>query len=274
MKLTRSLLTVLVAGGLAGLLLSGCTLGKPSPTPTPKATPKPKLSQPANMIPVEERPFVNLIPTAGREVIIELGAPRKPANSADFELEYNAGEKVEAAIGALVMPEKDIPTSKTILLGSKSGGGKITYHEGVTGGTLTLSFFGPNGVKDGYKLANGWRYFDNKKPSALFSSQDVKFSVDVGKMLNSSPYVIIYQNPGIPGEKAWTGATLAGPYSIAGTDGAADGKATVSITVSEGKKADIWAWNGTSWAKQETTMKGNTASTMGSLLKTYIAVEK
>lgn len=274
MKLTRSFVALALAGSLSAVLLSGCTLGKPAPTPTPKATPKPKLSQPANMIPVEERPYVNLLPTAGREVIIELGVPRKSANSADFELEYNAGDKVEAAIGSLTLPDKDKTTGKTILLGSKSGGGKITYHEGVTGGTLTLSFFGPNGVKDGYKLANGWRYFDNKKPTTSFSSQDVKFTVDAGKLLNSSPYIIIYQNPGIPGEKAWTGNLLTGPYSLAAVNSAEKGNVSVSLAIPDGKKADIWAWNGASWAKQPTQMKGSVAQTTGSLLQTYVAVEK
>lgn len=274
MKVRRSAVILSLSCVLFGVLLSGCSLGKPTPTPTPKATPKPKLTQPANMIPVEERPFVHLVPTAGREVIIELGTPRKPANSADFELEYNSGEKVEAAIGSLMVPDSGKPTSKTILLGSKSGGGKITYHEAVTGGTLTLSFFAPSGIKDGYKLANGWRYFDNKKPSASFSSQDAKFSVETGKLLNSSAYVILYQNPGIPGEKVWTGALLAGPYSLAGSADPAEGKVTVAMTVPEGKKAVLWGWNGASWAKQETVMKGTVAQTTGSLLKTYVAVEQ
>lgn len=274
MNVRRSAILFGVSCVLCGVVLSGCSLGKPAPTPTPKATPKPKLTQPANMIPVEERPFVHLIPTAGREVIIELGTPRKPANSADFELEYASGEKMEAAIGSLSIPDSTKPTSKNILLGSKSGGGKITYHEAVTGGTLTLSFFGPTGTKDGYKLANGWRYFDNKKPSASFSSQDAKFTMESGKLLNSSASVIVYQNPGIPGEKSWTGALLTGPYSIAGSSDPAEGKVMVTLTVPEGKKAVIWGWNGVSWAKQETAMKGTVAQTTGSLLKTYIAVEQ
>ena len=260
---------------VAGIVFSGCSLGGSKPTPTPKATPKPKLSLPANVLPVEKRPFVGLTPTGGREVVMTLGSLRQPATAVDFELEYNAGDKVEAAIGALVLPEGSKPSAKTVLLGSKSGGGKITYHESVTGGTFTLSFYGPSGAKDGYKLANGWRYFENKKPQLTsFASQDAKFTVESGKVLNNSPFVIVYQNPGIPGEQVWSGALLAGPYSLAGTDGASDGKVTVNMNIPEGKKADIWAWSGSAWAKQETTMKGNVAQTMGSLFSTYVAVEK
>ena len=248
---------------VAAVVLSGCWKKTASPQPTPK----PKLVLPSNIIPVSERPFVTISPTGAREVVLTIGSLKKSAESVDFELQYSAGEKEEAAIGSLDLAKGKDQWSKTILLGSKSGGGKITYHENVTGGTLALTFYNEN-----YKISNDWAYIDNRKPTALFTSRDGKFSVDTGKLLKSMPYVIVYQNPGLP--SAITGTVLAGPYSVSGTSSLPTGMVTISMRLSDAKKATIYGWTGKEWKTFPTTVDGKSATAKADLVQSYIAVEK
>lgn len=230
-------------------------------------TPKPKLSLPENVIPVSERPYVMIEPTAAREVAFSVNDVKKSAKSVDFELEYSAAEKEEAAIGSITFNGKP-PYKKTVLLGSQSGGGKITYHEGVTGGTLALTFYDEN-----YKLSNEWAYIDNRKPSTgSFGSRDGKFSMETAKLLKSSPFVIIYNNPGLP--KNVDQALLAGPYSISVPSGLPTGKVTLTLRLSEAKPATIMGWDGTAWKTYTTKTDGKSATATVDLLPTYIAVEK
>ena len=56
------------------------------PVSTPEPTKRPKLSLPANTIPVETRPYVTLKPTASREIVLTLHNQPKKALSADLEI--------------------------------------------------------------------------------------------------------------------------------------------------------------------------------------------
>lgn len=230
-------------------------------------TPKPKLSIPANVVPVAERPYIMLSPTAGREVVLEMSQIKKTSESVDYELQYSAGDKEEAVIGSIDFVQGKNDYSRTVLLGSKSGGGKVTYHENVNGGSLVLTFYDEN-----YKLSNEWTYTDNKKPQKSFSSRDVKFAIETEKLLNSSPYVIVYQNAGLPASIEKT--LLSGPYSISGTSKLPAGKVKVSMRLSEDKPAEIWGWDGDVWKPFTTTVADKTATAQADLVQTYIAVEK
>lgn len=232
----------------------------------PSPTPKPKLSLPVNQIPLEERPFVTVEPTAAREVQLSIHSLPKVAESVDFELQYSAGDKEEAAIGSINL-NGNPPYKKTILLGSQSGGGKITYHENVTGGTLVLTFYDPN-----YKLSQEWSYIDNRKPLTGFSSRDAKFQIETNNLFKGSAYVIVYNNPGLPAKVEET--VLAGPYSVSGTTMIPNGKVTVSMRLTEEKPAEIMGWDGKAWKSYPTKMDGKTATATMDYAQTYIAVEK
>ncbi len=263
----------LIAGGIlfvsiliiTGILVFIKAPGKKQISATP--TPKPKLTIPANQIPVSERPYVMLSPTSGREVVLTLEGLRKKADSLEYELQYSAGDKEEAAIGSIDFAPGKTEYIKTILLGSKSGGGKITYHENVTGGSLVMSFYNEN-----YKLSNEWTYTDNKKPQKVFTSRDGKFEVTTEKLLNAYPYVIVYQNPGMPENVEKT--LLAGPYSISTTQILPTGKVKVSMRLSEDKPVDILAWDGKAWKTYTAKVKEKIATAEVDLHSTYIAVEK
>lgn len=234
---------------------------------TASPTPRPKLSLPVNQIPVSERPYITLAPTAGREVVLTIEDLKKRSESVDYELQYSAGDKEEAAIGSIdFLGGKDLHT-KTILLGSKSGGGKITYHESVTGGSLVLTFYDEN-----YKLSNEWSYVDNKKPQTVFYSRDGKFQINAGKLFNGSPYVVVYQNAGLPSPVE--GELLGGPYSVAGTSQFPSGKAEVTVRLSDDKPAEIIGWDGNMWKSFTTKVSEKEATAAVDLLQTYVAVEK
>lgn len=241
--------------------------GKTSKEVVSTPTPRPKLTLPANTLPIEERPFVMIEPTAAREVVLSIQTLPKTADNVEFELQYSSAEKEEAAIGSINLNGK-LPYTKTILLGSQSGGGKITYHENVIGGSLILSFFNPN-----YKLSQEWSYIDNRKSLTAFSSRDGKFQIETAKLFKGSAYVVVYNNPGLPG--ALPKAVLAGPYSIVGTTAVATGKVQISIRLDQNKSAaTIMAWNGKEWKSYSAKMDGKIASATVDLAKTYVVTEK
>lgn len=241
--------------------------GKVSKEVISTPTPRPKLTLPANIIPIEERPFVMIEPTAAREVVLSIQTLPKTAENVEFELQYSSSEKEEAAIGSINLSGK-LPYTKTILLGSQSGGGKITYHENVTGGTLVLSFFNPN-----YKLSQEWAYIDNRKPLTSFSSRDGKFQIETAKLFKGSAYVIVYNNPGLPA--VLPKSLLAGPYSVVGTTAIATGKVQVSIRLDQSKSAAmIMTWDGKEWKSYPAKMDGKVATATVDLAKTYVVTEK
>jgi len=241
--------------------------GKTSKEVVSTPTPRPKLTIASNTVSIEERPFVMIEPTAAREVVLSIQSLQKKADNVDFELQYSSAEKEEAAIGSINLNGK-LPYTKTILLGSQSGGGKITYHENVTGGTLVLSFFNPN-----YKLSQEWAYIDNRKSLTGFSSRDGKFQIETGKLFKGSAYVVVYNNPGLPA--VLPKAVLAGPYSIVGTTTVATGKAQVSIRLEQDKSAArIMTWDGKEWKSYVAKMDGKVATATVDLAKTYVVTEK
>lgn len=241
--------------------------GKTSKEVVSTPAPRPQLTIASNTIPIEERPFVMIEPTAAREVVLSIQSLPKTAENVDFELQYSSAEKEEAAIGSINLSGK-LPYTKTILLGSQSGGGKITYHENVTGGKLVLSFFNPN-----YKLSQEWAYIDNRKSLTAFSSRDGKFQIETGKLFKGSAYVVVYNNPGLPAVLPKT--LLAGPYSIVGTTAVATGKVQVSIRLEQDTSvATIMAWNGKEWKSYPAKMDGKVATATVDLAKTYVVTEK
>lgn len=264
-KLIIIAIGLVVLVGIVGIV--SMKKGKISKEIISTPTPRPKLTLPANTVPIEDRPFVMIEPTAAREVVLSVQSLPKTAESVEFELQYSSAEKEEAAIGSISLNGK-LPYTKTILLGSQSGGGKITYHEKVTGGTLVLNFFNPN-----YKLSQEWAYIDNRKSLTDFSSRDGKFQIETGKLFKGSAYVVVYNNPGLPG--ALPKALLAGPYSIVGTTAVATGKAQVSIRLDQSKSAGtIMAWDGKTWKSYPAKMDGKVATATVDLAKTYVVTEK
>jgi hypothetical protein len=156
-------------------------------------TVKQKISAKVNIIPVSERPFMQLIPTAdGHHDIINILELKKPADSLNYEMEYQTGSMLQGFQGLLQLT--NLPTSDKKLLGSQSAGGAITYHEDIKGGSLLAEFMGA----ENYAVKSNWRYFTNSEKQTEFKSQDTKFTIS-NDSLNNYSYLIIFNTPGYPG---------------------------------------------------------------------------
>ena len=135
---------------------------------------KKKISEPVNVIAVDQRPYLQILPVAdGRNLDLRIVSLQKPATSLEYELEYQAGSLLQGAFGQIDL--NSLPTSKRILLGSCSAGGACTYHQDIKGGTLVGKFIGA----ENYSLKQDWRYFDNYGfRETQFASKDAKFQIE------------------------------------------------------------------------------------------------
>lgn len=233
---------------------------------TKKTTPKTvveeetKVDLPINTIPVSERPFITLSPdSTGRSLDISLsGAPAEGAM--EYEMIYNASGKQEGALGSIYLGSEKQPIVKSILLGSKSGGGKITYHEGVTGGSITLTY-------QEIRLKESWNYLKFDPTDPIFSSTDGKFSMTLTKAaLKKDAVIITMKTFGLPAEASAKegyppGKVVAGPYGYF-TQTQVKGTSTVELKLPAGEHINptIYEWSGTAWKKLVTKLDGEIVS--------------
>lgn len=216
-------------------------------TPIAEDTP---INLPLNVLELSKRPFVTLTPdSTGRSLDISLSDAPKEGNL-EYEMIYNASGKQEGALGSIYLGTEKQPIIKSILLGSKSGGGKVTYHEGVTGGSITLTY-------DETRLKESWNYlhFDPADPS--FSSQDAKFSVTLDKTaLKKDSVIIAMKTFGYP---ALDGKVVAGPYGYF-TQTPVKGNSTVELKLPAGEHVNptLYEWTGTSWKKLVSKLSADT----------------
>jgi len=218
-----------------------------------------------NLIPVEERPYVSIVPNQnGRNLVITLHDLKKPAEEAEVEVEYQTGELLQGAM--LPIDLAKLPESVDMLLGSCSAGGKCSYHEDVSGGSLLLRFMG----SEKYVLKNDWAFIDNTEQETQFASRDSKFRVE-GKGLARAKYAVILQSPGLP--ENVERRLLSAPYAIQ-YDGSVTGDVTVSIRMSEDvTTATILGWDGESWLELKTTVADKVATAVAPLVEAYVVVE-
>ena len=201
---------------------------------------------PINTLPLSERPFITLSPdSTGRSLDISISkAPTK--GSMEYEMIYNASGKQEGALGSIYLGTEIQPIVKSILLGSKSGGGKITYHEGVTGGSITLTY-------DETRLKESWNYLHFAPDDPSVSSTDGKFNVTFAKTaMKKDAVVIVMKTFGYP---TLEGKVVSGPYGFF-TQTPLKGTSQVAIKLPAGDHINptIFEWNGTAWKKLVTKL--------------------
>ena len=218
-----------------------------------------------NLIPVEERPYVSILPNQnGRNLVITIHDLKKPADEAEVEVEYQTGELLQGAM--LPMELNEFPNSVDMLLGSCSAGGKCSYHEDVTGGSLLLRFLGD----EKYALKNDWAFIENTDKETTFVSRDSKFRIE-GAGLARVTHAVILQSPGLPQnvEKR----LLSAPYAVQ-LASPNRGEVSVSIRLNEDvADATILGWDGQAWEELATTVADKQATGSGPLYEAYIAVE-
>ncbi|MFZ2199647.1 MAG: hypothetical protein WAV40_02575 [Microgenomates group bacterium] len=222
-----------------------------------------KLDLPINVLPLAERPFITLSPdSTGRSLDISVsGAPT--SGSMEYEMIYAASGKQEGVLGSIYLGSEKQPIVKSILLGSKSGGGKVTYHEGVTGGSITVTY-GETRLKESWNFL----HFDPADPT--FSTTDARLSVGLQKTaLKKDGVIITMKNFGYPKAGLPDGVkVVSGPYSYF-TQTAIKGVASVSLKLPAGEHVNptMYEWTGTAWKKLSAKLATDTmtATSMSSV---------
>lgn len=209
---------------------------------------------PINTIALSERPFITLSPdNTGHSLTIRVdGAPK--TGSMEYEMIYNATGKQEGALGTLQLGVQ--PLTEDILLGTRSAGGATTYHEGVTGGSLTVTY----GTT---RLKESWNYlhFDPLDPGV--SSTDAKLSVVFPKTAMKKDTVIVTMKTfGYP---KLDGNVIAGPYGYF-VNTPVKGSAQVSLTMPAGTHTNptIYEYASGKWNKLVTKVAGDVVSATAS----------
>lgn len=250
----------------SALFLSGCLKKK---TPELPSQTRPKIQEPVNTVPLEERIYSTLEITSGgqhptgREITLAIFGGIE-ASKIEYELEYQTGTLVQAGLGSIVPAEEKLPFSRDILLGSCSAGGACNYHEDVKGGTLLLRF-GDSSVGT---LKGEWNYYQPGN-DGRFSSRDAKFQLEAAKLKSS--YVVIAQTIGLP--KSVDGKVLAGPYHL-DTTATSIGKMELTLRLSEeSETATLWLWTGKSYHKVTSQLTDKTLTATISSSGTYLVTE-
>lgn len=254
---------ILIAIGL--VLVIGIFVISKMNKKSPQTQEEQQVDLPVNAIPVEERPFITLSPDiTGRNVAFRVtGAPAD--GQMEYEMVYNAGDKQEGVFGRLDLASEKQPVEKSLLLGSKSGGGKVTYHEGITGGSLTVTY-GDTKLKEVFNFLR----FDPADPAV--SSSDARFSVTIPKTGLKKDNVVIVMKPfGLPAKLE--GKLVAGPYAYLPPT-PVKGTITVEMKLPAGEYKDvsIQTYVDGTWRALKTTKKGEDTLTADTTIGTVFAV--
>lgn len=224
---------------------------------------KKKVAEPVNVIPVEERPFIQIDPqTDGRNVVIRINDLKKPATSVDYELEYQSGSLLQGAFGTIELAS--VPAENKVLLGSCSAGGACTYHEDVQGGSLVTRYTG----EQNYALKSDWKYIENTDKASEVSSKDAKFQMTAAG-LAKVPYVIIFNTAGYP--EGLEGTVNSELYAFS-TSSPVTGTISLTIRGIEDGSTAIMGWDGKAWKKFEGTVDGKAITADVEQMELYIAV--
>ncbi len=218
------LIAILVLSGIGFVIFSSSRHSKSTSSQSSQQTPSPLA---VNTIPVTQRPFATLTPdTSGHNLFFYLDRPHTQA-TIEYELVYTAGNKEEGAFGHLNLSQEKLPITKKILLGSKSAGGAVTYHEGITGGYLTLTY-------DQVKLKEDFNFlhFDPQNQDG-YSSVDARFTAYFGpKQLSPNAVILIMKSFGLPKDLP-QGKVVAGPYYIGTAKNIAPQKIEIKVSANQ-----------------------------------------
>lgn len=250
MKLPKYLIVaaIIVAVIAAIFLVARNKKGK-----SPTVTTEEKVELPINTIPVEERPFITLTPdVSGHNLDLSVsGAPKE--GIMEYEILYNAGDEQQGGLGSLTLTATQ-PLTKTILLGTRSAGGATTYHEGVTGGSLDITY-GETRLKEQF---NFLRYAVATTASD-FTSVDGKFTLTVNpKGLKKDAVIVIMKSFGLPAPV--TGKLVSGPY-IFTTAEPIKGTYSASLAIpAEVTTPQVYGFSKGAWKKLTTRAAGSVLS--------------
>lgn len=228
---------------------------------------KQKISAKKNYVPLSEGPYMQLSPAAdGHHVTITVLELKKPATSLNYEMEYQTGSMWQGFARTIQLDK--LPVSDRELFGSQSAGGAITYHEDIKGGNFLAEFIGP----ENYDVKSNWRYFTNSKRETEFQSQDTKFTI-ANDSLRTYSYLIIFNNPGYPGEIE--GELISDIYSLSAEKSLKILSSEFTVTFSsKEEQAQILGYDGNDWQEIETLQSDGLATASGALMDAYLLIKK
>ncbi len=250
------------------LLLGGCSsrsAQKSAVSPTPRAR---KVDVNVNLEPMENRPVVSLTPRAdGRAVTLTVTEMKKQAKDLEYEIEYASGELMQGAFGSFDDLSK-VPQKTEVLFGSCSSGGKCTYNENVTGGSLTLRFGSPD-----FTLKSEWSYTSDMSSAKTHTSRDGKLVIDFGSAKLAKKPLLIHTASGFPGKLS--SSVIAGPYMIT-TSEQLSTPASVSLRLPlDATDGTLLAFDGKTWTEVKAKLTEKTFMIPASALSQgYVVVGK
>jgi len=219
----------------------------------------------SSVLPLEERPYVVLIPRSdGHELKLQI-ENLKGVQSIDYELVYFVDDVSRGVIGS-VNVQGESSFSRDLLLGSCSRN-VCKYDEGVKNGMLTLSFRGAAGVQ---KYEASFYLQKGKEAKNVLSSQDENFSFQ--GILSGSAFYLTMGTVGLP-EKI-EGKVVGGPYGIF-TTSSLSAKGILKLKLQEApEKIKIFGWDGTAWKEYSRGLRieDNSVFVEVDRLTTFIAV--
>jgi hypothetical protein len=230
-----------------------------------------RLNEPVNVIPVNERPYVNIVPKAdGNHLDINIIHLNKPAKQVEYELEYQSGSMLQGAMGELQLAS--LPVTEEIFLGSCSAGGACTYHKDITSGNLLLTFID----SENFAVKTNWRYFDNTTRLTEVSSWDAKFQLESTDLSNIR-YLIVFNSPGLPTglEEVTEGEVelISDPYALTASSAISGTGQVVIRLLEDTQTATVAGFDGSSWTLFDTELEGKEARAEVTLMELFVVIK-
>jgi len=186
--MNKTILTIL----FSAIVLSACgkaAVVKVTPTPTPKLV----------EMALDKRPTVSLVPRDdGHMLYLKISKIPSDISSIEYEVLYTAKDnsaEIEKGLGDTI---KEVTSNieRNLLLGTESctNGCKYKYDEGVTGGTIMISFINSNGQVSTFESP-----FILKSGAQLKSEGELKlttenFSVKPKSTVSPKDFYILQKN--------------------------------------------------------------------------------
>jgi len=182
---------------ISTFLLSACGSKKTaSPTPAPSPTTGPVLVE----LSPAERPYISIIPRAdGHELKLKISRIPSSIKQIEYELLYTAtdnGMEIEKGIGDNL--QVNSPTiERDLLLGTSSctNGCKYKYDNGVTGGSLSLTFITGNSQLSTFQTPFTLKSGSEIKKTGLGLTTE-NFSLTAASVAND--FYLLLKNYGLP----------------------------------------------------------------------------
>lgn len=249
-----------------GFSFSACSLFKRK-TPTKQSDSTKKIQLPVNQIPINKRPYVELVPQNSRNKLnLVIHERPEEADSVEVTLEYDRNEGVLDAVLKDISLVKPTQTEE-LFLGSKSAGGHITYHDDVIGGNLKLDFTG----KNEYLLEVPWRYDDKQTQYEQFATTDGKFQINFEQPWKTSK-IIAMQSPGHP--EGLKGEVIAGPFLVRGVGQLPEINTKLTIHLnSDVSSPNLLGYDGQEWQPISSNLQGKSLTASSPLYELFVVTQ-